>query len=134
MNFRNSHQPNASRTVQEPNLFNKAQSDRQEEIQQWECDGVDFNMPDIMSTGTPCPEAASNVKYYPGASSTYGQGTTFISEFFTNEYAHLQHENIFYLFASQEDWQLGSWLLWSRLSMVEIDSFLSLELVSTYIH
>jgi len=91
-------------------------------------------MPDDVSTQSLCPEAASNFKYYPGVLSTYGQGTTFMSNFFTNKYAYLQHENIFYPFASQEDWQLGSWLLRSGLSMAAINSFLSLELVSTYLH
>ena len=57
-----------------------------------------------------------------------------MSKFFTDKYAYLQHENIFYLFTSQEEWQLGSWLLQSGLSMVAIDSFLSLELVSTHRH
>ncbi|KIM65973.1 hypothetical protein SCLCIDRAFT_38914, partial [Scleroderma citrinum Foug A] len=130
INFWNSHRPYAgSRIVQESDLFNEDQPDLQEEIPEWECDGVDFNMRDDASTGTPFPEAPSNVEYYPGASSTYGQGTTFISEFFNDKYAHLRHENIFYPFASQEDWQLGSWLLRSGLSMAAIDSFLSLELI-----
>ena len=135
INFRNSHRPYAgSQIVQESDLFNEDQPDLQEEIPEWECDGVDFNMRDDVSTGTPFPEAPSNVEYYPGVSSTYGQGTTFISEFFNDKYAHLRHKNIFYPFASQEDWQLGLWLLRSGLSMAAIDSFLSLELVSTCIH
>ena len=130
MNFRNSHQPYASRTAQDPSLFNETQPDGQEEIPEWENDGVDFDMPDDASTQSPFPEADSNLEYYPGASSTYGQGTTFMSEFFTDKYAHLRHENIFYPFASKEDWQLGSWLLRSGLSMAAMDGFLSLELVS----
>ena len=74
INFRNSHRPYAgSRIVQESDLFNEDQPDLQEEIPEWECDGVDFNMRDDTSTGTPFPEAPSNVEYYPGASSTYGQ-------------------------------------------------------------
>jgi len=134
MNFQNSYQPYASRTAPKPDLFNEAQLDGQEEIPEWERDEVDFNMPDDASTQSLCPEAASNFEYYPGASSTYGQGTTFMSDFFTDKYAYLRHENIFYPFASQEDWQLGSWLLRSGLSMAAINSFLSLELVSTYLH
>ena len=130
MNFQNSHQPYASQTAQDPSLFNETQPDGQEEIPEWENDGVNFDMPDNASTQSPFPEADSNLEYYPGVSSTYGQGTTFMSEFFTNKYAHLRHENIFYPFASKEDWQLGSWLLRSGLSIAAMDSFLSLELVS----
>ena len=129
-----SFQPHTtSRAAQARDLFNQAQLDGLEEILEWERDEIDFDMPDV-STHSPFPEAVSNIEYYPGASSTYGQGTTFMSEFFTDKYAHLRHENIFYPFASQEDWQLGSWLLRSGLSMAAIDSFLSLELVSTHLH
>jgi len=138
-----SYQPYASRAaqelyqqhVQEPD--NEAQVDRLEEMREWEPDWRDdFSVLDDASTHSPYPEAASdvsNTEYYAGASTTYGRGKTFVSEFFTDKYADLRHDNIFYPFASQGDWQLGSWLLRSGLSMAAINSFLSLDLVSTYL-
>ncbi|KAI6096000.1 hypothetical protein F5141DRAFT_1067925 [Pisolithus sp. B1] len=69
-----------------------------------------------------------NVKVYLGASMSYVSGLTFMDNFFADEHGELCKENIFYPFASQEDWQVALWLLHSRLSMAAIDSFLSLEL------
>jgi len=137
-----SYQPHASRSVQElhqshawvPDLFNEPLNGREE---MWECNWEDSTMSEDTNTDSAIPDAASdiqNVEYYPGVSTTYGQGTTFMAQFFTDKYADLRHDNPFYLFASQEDWQPGSWLLWSGLSMVAINSFLSLNLVSTLNH
>jgi hypothetical protein len=69
-----------------------------------------------------------NVEDFPGASQIYPGGRTFMDEFFSDQY-ELRKENLFYPFASQQDWQVASWLLRSRLSMAAIDSFLSLDLV-----
>ncbi|KAI6033282.1 hypothetical protein EDC04DRAFT_2571794 [Pisolithus marmoratus] len=54
----------------------------------------------------------------------------FIDHFFSDEHGKLCKDNLFYPFASQQDWQIVSWLLCSCLSMAAIDSFLSLDLVS----
>lgn len=40
-----------------------------------------------------------------------------------------QEENLYFPFASQEEWQFASWLLRSCLSMSAIDSLLSLDIV-----
>ncbi|KIK27112.1 hypothetical protein PISMIDRAFT_47509, partial [Pisolithus microcarpus 441] len=64
----------------------------------------------------------------------YVSGLTFMDKFFADEYSELRKENIFYPFASREDWQIASWLLRSHLSMAAIDSFLSLELVGYISH
>ena len=42
-------------------------------------------------------------------------------------------ENIFYPWASKQEWAFTSWLLRSHLSMAAIDSLLSLDIVSTYV-
>lgn len=52
-----------------------------------------------------------------------------MDEFLSDKYGSLRNQNLFYPFASQADWQIGSWLLRSGLSMTAIDSFLSLDLV-----
>ncbi|KAG1765866.1 hypothetical protein EV702DRAFT_1050860 [Suillus placidus] len=44
-------------------------------------------------------------------------------------YAAHHKENIYYPFASLQDWELGSFLLCSSLSMAAINQFLGLELV-----
>ena len=71
-----------------------------------------------------------NVEYFPGASQSYSGGETFMDQFFSDKHGKFRKENLFYLFASQQDWQIASWLLHSCLSMAAIDSFLSLDLVS----
>lgn len=72
-----------------------------------------------------------NVELYPGASATFAGGKTFMEAFFSDRYGSFRRDNLFYPFASREDWQLGSWLIRSGLSMAETDNFLKLDLVST---
>lgn len=77
-------------------------------------------------------ESPGNVEEFPGAARCFPHGSTFMDQFFSDEYGELRKENLYYPFASQQDWQLASWLLRSRLSMAAIDSFLSLQLVSDF--
>ena len=46
-----------------------------------------------------------------------------------DQFAEHRKINMYYPFASRQDWEVGSLLLRSGLSMAGIDSFLSLELV-----
>lgn len=64
-----SYQPYASQAAQVCDLFNQAQLNRPEEISEWECDEINLNMLDNVSTHPPCPEAVLNIEYYPGVSS-----------------------------------------------------------------
>ena len=68
---------------------------------------------------------------YPGAAHTYGPGVTFMGKFNSDKHSNWQTYNIYYPFPLQSDWQLGSWLLCSPLSMESIDQFLQLDFVST---
>ena len=72
------------------------------------------------------------VDAHPSTPSIYPGGTTFMDQFFADQYAGFRRENLYYPFASRVDWQLASWLLRSRLSMAAIDNFLSLELVCRF--
>jgi len=72
---------------------------------------------------------AGSIEYFSGATQTYNGGSTFISKFDTDEFSNQRTSNIYYPFASRGDWELGSWLLRSGLSMGAIDSLLSLILV-----
>ncbi|KAG2737085.1 hypothetical protein P692DRAFT_201684677, partial [Suillus brevipes Sb2] len=51
--------------------------------------------------------------------------------FDADEFAECRKENLFYPFASKEEWEIGDFLLRSPLSMAAIDVFLKLPLVST---
>lgn len=77
----------------------------------------------------PTPSHPGMVEMFPRASQTFPHGQTFMDQFFSDKYGELRKDNLFYPFASQQDWQVASWLLRSRLSMAAIDGFLSLDLV-----
>jgi len=65
-----------------------------------------------------------------GVSCDMGKGKTFMDLFNEDTYAEERHHNIYYPFASQAEWQLASFLLKSGLSMVALDEFFKLDLVS----
>jgi hypothetical protein len=70
------------------------------------------------------------VEEYEGAAKQYGTGTTFMTEFDSDQYAGERVENLYYPFASRDEWGFAAFLLRSDLSMASIDSLLSLNLVS----
>lgn len=67
---------------------------------------------------------------YEGAAQTYGTGTTFMDHFDHDQYASERINNLYYPFATREEWEMASFLLRSDLSMADINKFLSLALVS----
>jgi hypothetical protein len=70
------------------------------------------------------------IDLFPGAAEVFGRGTTFLDRFDLDKYSEERKANLFYPFASKQDWEVASWLSRSGLSMASIDKFLSLELVS----
>lgn len=68
---------------------------------------------------------------YPDCAQSYGRGYTFLDLFNVDENSKHCVTNPYYPFSGQRDWEVGSWLLHSGLSMGKIDSFLSLEMVSS---
>ena len=70
-----------------------------------------------------------NTEYFPDAACVYNGGFTFMNQFDADPFSALRKTNFYYPFTSWQDWELGSWLLQSGLSLVAIDKFLSLELV-----
>ena len=70
------------------------------------------------------------VEEYKGAAKEYGTGTTFMDEFDRDQYAGERIKNLYYPFASRDEWEVAAYLLRSDLSMASIDSLLSLNLVS----
>jgi hypothetical protein len=69
------------------------------------------------------------VEEYEGAAKEYGTGTTFMDEFDCDQYAGERIINLYYPFASRDEWEFAAFLLRSDLSMASIDSLLSLNLV-----
>jgi hypothetical protein len=69
------------------------------------------------------------VEEYEGAAKEYGTGTTFMDEFDRDQYSGERIKNLYYPFASRNEWEFAAFLLRSDLSMASIDSLLSLNLV-----
>ena len=66
---------------------------------------------------------------FPGASAVYGRGKSFMDRFNDDKHASYRVQNPYYPFADQEEWELGSFLLRSGMSMQKTDEFLRLRLV-----
>ncbi|KAG1857128.1 hypothetical protein F4604DRAFT_1931671 [Suillus subluteus] len=71
------------------------------------------------------------IERFKGAAKVYQRSQTFQDWFNMDAYATHRKENIYYPFASLQDWELGSFLLCSSLSMAAIDQFLGLKLFSS---
>lgn len=67
--------------------------------------------------------------FFPRAGQTYGDGQTFMDLFNTDCYTGQRANNVYYPFCTKGDWEMGSWLLQSGLSMCAINDFLKLEKV-----
>lgn len=70
------------------------------------------------------------IKYFPNATSIYLGGKLFLDHFKLDPYSTQCQVNLHFPFANLEGWQMANFLLQSNLSMVKIDKFLSLPLVS----
>ena len=99
----------------------------------------DFHMDvDIVNPATqedlPPQSSASTFPFFkethPTASTVYGSGRTFMDIFDEDKYAGERAKQLYYPFASKDEWELASFLLRSHLSMASIDIFLKLRLVS----
>ena len=70
------------------------------------------------------------IEYFSGASEVFGQGETYMDLYDKDEYAERRKKIPYYPFASQPEWEMGSYLLKSGLSIAATDEFLKLQLVS----
>jgi hypothetical protein len=93
---------------------------------------------DQLDPPSPTPSVDSHFnqhrELYPSAAHVYGKGHTFMDVFDADPHADKREENLYYPFASKQDWEMASWLLRSGLSMTAIDQFLRLQLVSRILH
>lgn len=63
------------------------------------------------------------------AGKIFGHGRSFVERFNDDSYATYRVQNPYYPFADQQEWELGSFLLGSGMSMQKLDEFLKLKLV-----
>lgn len=105
-----------------------------------------FEPPSLMDTAEDTPSALPHpsssrnlreepnpfrINYHPTSGKCYGRGETFMDQFDKDGFADSRAKGqLYYPFASRDEWELASFLLQSNLSMASIDSFLKLELVS----
>ena len=110
----------AAAETQEPDFF--------DEDSHWTPpDNQNDNSGDSGAFGT--TTGPSFTEYYEGCSEKFPGGKTFMDVFEMDQYSEERKDNLYFPFASREEWQFASWLLWLRLSLTAIDSLLSLDLV-----
>ncbi|KAI5984418.1 hypothetical protein EDD15DRAFT_2177214 [Pisolithus albus] len=71
------------------------------------------------------------IETYEGCAEMFPGGETFMDQFRNDQYAEKRRENIYFPWASRQEWEFASWLLRSRLSMAAIDNLLSLEIIKS---
>ena len=84
-------------------------------------------MSDVEMGGSELPGKFTEA--YEGCSEAFPGGWSFIDRFSEDQYTDERQQNLYFPFASQEEWQFASWLLHSHLSLAAIDSLLSLDIV-----
>ena len=87
--------------------------------------------PAVESQGPPQSSHPDNLfcHTFPGAAQAYGVGPTFMDNFDIDRHARERRGNLYYPFASRQDWEVAEFLLSSGMSMARIDRFLHLESV-----
>ena len=92
-------------------------------------DADDTPLPPLLIDSEPTGDAKPDFQPHPTAGKIYGRTKTFIDHFNDDKHALYRAQNPYYLFADQEEWELGSFLLRSGMSMQKVDEFLRLKLV-----
>ncbi|KAH7918086.1 hypothetical protein BV22DRAFT_1108450 [Leucogyrophana mollusca] len=68
-------------------------------------------------------------EYFDGAAEVVGLGQSFLDVFDQDEYTEERKDNLYYPFATKQEWKFSSFLLRSGMSMAGIDELLDLELM-----
>ncbi|KAJ7041489.1 hypothetical protein C8F04DRAFT_1208338 [Mycena alexandri] len=90
----------------------------------------DPRLPSAGMEGTPEPPTEGVMpEYFRGASRTFGRGRTFMDSFREDKYAKERQSNVFYPFASSEEWEFASFISRSNMSNKTIDELLKLRLM-----
>ncbi|KAJ7659007.1 hypothetical protein B0H17DRAFT_1171830 [Mycena rosella] len=69
-------------------------------------------------------------EYYKGAAQKYGQDKTFMEAFNRDTYAKERRTNIYYPFASVEEWEIASFITRSNMTVAATNEFLKLRLTA----
>jgi hypothetical protein len=119
-------------STQKPEDFTDFDYDMEENFDQDDpFEGQQYGMAET-SPASLDPRLGPFVEQYPGAAETYGRAETFMDRFNADTYAGERVHNLYYPFASRQELQVASFLLRSKLSMSDIDEYLSLEMVSIH--
>lgn len=70
-----------------------------------------------------------SAKSFPGTLKNFKGSNLFLDTFDANIHTQEHKSNIFYPFANPWDWEISWWITLSGLSMLEVDKFLSMQLV-----
>ncbi|KAJ7911544.1 hypothetical protein B0H13DRAFT_2328201 [Mycena leptocephala] len=76
------------------------------------------------------PDKGPVKDYYPGAAGTYGRGDTFMDGFHKDEYASERKTNLYYPFASAEEWELAVFITKCNMTIADTNEFLKLRLTA----
>ena len=98
---------------------------------------IDKTVPSITQPHSELPLAGGlqqTCDTFPGAVKIFASGVTFMDRFDANQLSNFHSTNLYYPFASCEEWELAAWLLRSGLSMRAIDAFLKLSEVCPIIN
>lgn len=93
--------------------------------------GVDVQMATDNSGSLSDVTGSMHREEFADAAHDWGAGETFMGKFDLDDFADQRKKNLYYPFASKEDWEMAAFLLRSGMSMALIDDFLKLQLVST---
>ncbi|KAJ7784052.1 hypothetical protein B0H14DRAFT_2630709 [Mycena olivaceomarginata] len=80
-------------------------------------------------TMIPCRHPARPKDFHPKPSSTFGTAPTFIDNFSKDRHTNDRQNNLYYPFASADEWEVASYLARSNMTVVQIDEFLKLRLL-----
>lgn len=98
---------------------------------EWITDGDDCQPHDIRRE-KPSQAGANNIENYPGASKTFGQGSSFMDIFHSDPYSASRKSSPYFPFKSKDEWELAFFLVSAGLSCSAIDDFLQLRFVSDF--
>ena len=97
----------------------------------WTCEGEGDDAHPTPSPSVPLQQDFF-AEIFPGSSTTFGPGKTFLDRFNSDRFALEREKNLYYPFSSHVEWEFASFLIHSGMSMKTIDSFFSLQMVGFF--
>ncbi|KAJ7808909.1 hypothetical protein B0H14DRAFT_3090219 [Mycena olivaceomarginata] len=81
-------------------------------------------------TNDTLPSSTRPKDFHPKPSSTFGTAPTFMDNFSKDRHTNDRQNNLYYPFASADEWEVASYLARSNMTVVQIDEFLKLRLTA----